>query len=89
MFPRRANIERLGDNDWSRIASDGSLAPDCEPVRFATGYAAQNRTATAVTLDIRVDGTTRKRDLEPRSAILVNEGQEMRLGSGDWPAKLG
>ena len=89
LFARRAKIERLGNDDWTRVASDDSFAPDYELVRFATGYAVQNRAETAVTLDVRVDGASKKHAMEPRSVLLVNAGREIRLGTGVWPAKLG
>jgi hypothetical protein len=85
LFARRARIERLGEDDWTRVSSDRSLAPGYEVARFVSGYALQNRTDAAATLSVRVDGEPRRHEMEPRSVLLVNQGREIRLGTGVYP----
>jgi hypothetical protein len=88
LFARRAKIERLGDDDWSNVHADRSLAPGYELARYVTGYAMQNRTDNPLALSVRVEGRQRRHDIAPHSVVLVKGDRETPLGSGILPKTL-
>jgi len=89
LFSRRAQIERVDEDDWSRIEGDVFFTQGYEIARFKNGYVMQNRTQNHLTMHISVGQQVHEHSLPPYGVLLVKDGEQIPLGSGLWPVEIG